>query len=355
MKIALITGSAGLIGSESVDFFSKSFDLILGIDNDMRSYFFGENASTRWNRNRIESAYPNYKHFNIDIRDYDPLQKVFSEYNLEISLIIHTAAQPSHDWAAKEPRTDFGVNAIGTLNLLELTKKYCPDAVFIFTSTNKVYGDTPNDLPLEEKETRWEISETHPYFKNGIDESMSIDQTKHSVFGASKVAADIMVQEYGKYFGMKTGVFRGGCLTGPNHSGTQLHGFLAYLMKCAVTGEHYTIYGYKGKQVRDNIHAYDLVNMFRHYYDNPRQGEVYNAGGGRHSNCSMKEAIILCEKISGRKINSDYTETNRIGDHIWWISDVSKFKKHYPDWDWKYDLNDILVQIHSGLVERYRA
>jgi CDP-paratose 2-epimerase len=355
MKVALITGSAGLIGSEAVVFFSKTFDVIAGIDNDMRSYFFGNDASTRWNRLRLENEFSNYKHYESDIRDYDSLKKIFEEYNTDISLIIHSAAQPSHDWASKEPRTDFSINANGTLNLLELTRNYCPAAVFIFTSTNKVYGDNPNFLPLTELGTRWEIETSHPYYQNGIDEFMSLDQTKHSVFGASKVAADIMVQEYGRYFNLKTGVFRGGCLTGPNHSGAQLHGFLAYLMKCAITGEPYTIYGYKGKQVRDNIHSRDLVNMFNHFYNSPRCGEVYNAGGGRHSNCSMMEAIALCESITGKKMNYTYSESNRSGDHIWWISDVSKFKKHYPGWDWKYGLNEILDEIHTGLSGRFRS
>lgn len=265
---------------------------------------------------------------------------------------MHTAAQPSHDWAAKEPFTDFSVNANGTLNMLEMTRKYCADAVFIFTSTNKVYGDTPNFLPLVELENRWEISEEHPYFKNGIDEHMTIDQSTHSIFGVSKVAADILVQEYGRYFGMKTGVFRGGCLTGPNHSGTQLHGFLSYLMKCAITGEHYTIFGYKGKQVRDNIHSFDLINMFWHFYQNPRQGEVYNAGGGRFANCSMKEAIVICEEITGKKMNYSYSENSRVGDHIWYISDLSKFKNHYPDWNYKYDLTNTLEEIFNGLKSR---
>ncbi len=250
--------------------------------------------------------------------------------------------------------TDFGVNATGTLNLLELCRLNCPKAVFIYTSTNKVYGDAPNYLPLVELERRWEIAENHPYYKNGINEQMSIDNTKHSVFGASKVAADIMVQEYGKYFGMNTGVFRGGCLTGPNHSGAQLHGFLAYLMKCAITKNRYTIFGYKGKQVRDNIHSYDLVNMFWHFYKSPKQGEVYNAGGGRFANCSMIEAIELCEKISGNKMNYSYTETNRIGDHIWYISDVSKFIKHFPAWHWKYNLEATLIEMHDKMNERLK-
>lgn len=352
MEIALITGSAGLIGSESVEFFSEKFDRIIGIDNDMRKYFFGADASTEWNKNRIEEQIPNYEHHHTDIRDYNALEKIFNTYGNDIKLIVHTAAQPSHDWAAREPLTDFGVNATATLNLLELTRQYCPRAVFIFTSTNKVYGDTPNYLPLVELETRWEITEDHPYYKNGIDETMSIDNTKHSLFGASKVAADVLAQEYGKYFGMHVGIFRGGCLTGSRHSGTKLHGFLSYLMKCAITGDHYTIFGYKGKQVRDNIHSFDLVNMFWHFYQHPRQGEVYNAGGGRFSNCSILEAIALCEEITGHKMNYSYSDTNRIGDHIWWISDVSKFKSHYPGWNWQWDLNDTLVQMYESMLVR---
>lgn len=352
MNIALVTGSAGLIGSESVAFLADKFDLIVGIDNNLRQYFFGKEASTEWNRFRLEENFPAYRHYPADITKVSDLEPIFKKYGTDIKLIIHTAAQPSHDWAAKEPFLDFAVNANGTLNMLEMTRLNCPDAVFIFTSTNKVYGDNPNFLPLIETETRWEIDSNHPYFKNGIDENMSIDHTKHSVFGASKVAADVMVQEYGRYFGMKTGIFRGGCLTGPNHSGAQLHGFLSYLMKCAITQNHYTIFGYKGKQVRDNIHSWDLVNMFWHYYQNPRVGEVYNAGGGRHANCSMIEAIGICEEITGNKMNYSYSETNRIGDHIWYVSDLSKFKQHYPEWDWTYDLSQTLVQIHDGMAKR---
>jgi CDP-paratose 2-epimerase len=352
MNIVLITGSAGLIGSESVEFFQDKFDLIIGIDNNYRAVLFGDNASVEWNNKRLLKTVSRYKHYACDIRDEKALERIFETYKTDIKLIVHAAAQPSHDWAAKEPHTDFTINANGTLNMLEFTRRHCPDAAFVFTSTNKVYGDTPNLLPLVELEDRWEISEQHPFFKQGIDETMSIDQTKHSLFGASKAAADILVQEYGKYFGMKTVVFRGGCLTGPNHSGTQLHGFLSYLMKCAHTGDHYTIFGYQGKQVRDNIHSWDLVNMFWHFYQNPRSGEVYNAGGGRHSNCSMKEAISLCEKVSGNRMNYSYKEDNRIGDHIWYISDVSKFKKHYPGWDWKYNLEDILVQMHESFLIR---
>ena len=352
MNIVVVTGSAGLIGSEAVKFFAGKFDLIIGIDNDLRQYFFGKEASTDWNRNLIEERYPNYKHYNMDIRDNDMLEKLFKNYGDDIKLIIHTAAQPSHDWAAKEPLTDFTVNAVGTLNLLEVTRMHCINSTFIFTSTNKVYGDNPNYLPLVELETRYEIDVKHPYFDYGIPEDMSIDHTKHSLFGASKVAADVLVQEYGKYFGMKTGVFRGGCLTGPNHSGTQLHGFLAYLMKCTINHTHYNVFGYKGKQVRDNIHSYDLVNMFWYFYKNPKQGEVYNAGGGRFSNCSMQEAIKLCEEITGNKLSHSYIDNNRIGDHIWYISDLSKFKIQYGQWDWKYDLKRTLIEMYDSLLNR---
>lgn len=355
MNIALVTGSAGLIGSESVAFFADKFDVVIGVDNNLRQYFFGADGNTEWNRNRLQDAYPNYRHYSADIREVEGengLRRIFEKYATDIKLIVHAAAQPSHDWAAREPFTDFSVNANGTLNLLEMTRQYCPESVFIFTSTNKVYGDNPNYLPLVEGETRWEIAEDHPYFANGIDENLSIDHTKHSLFGASKVAADVLVQEYGRYFGMKTGVFRGGCLTGPNHSGAQLHGFLSYLMKCAITGNPYTIFGYKGKQVRDNIHSWDLVNMFWHYYQDPKPGEVYNAGGGRFANCSMLEAIALCEEITGNKMNYSYSETNRIGDHIWYVSDLTKFKAHYPDWHWKYDLTETLSQIHNSMAAR---
>jgi CDP-paratose 2-epimerase len=352
-KICIVTGSSGLIGSETVRFMSDKFDRIIGVDNDLRSYFFGAEASTEWNTNRNMKEFSNFEHHSLDIRNYNALESIFSEFSSEISLIVHTAAQPSHDWAAKEPLTDFGVNAIGTLHLLELCRTYCPKAVFIFTSTNKVYGDTPNNLPLIEMEKRWEIDQSHPYFNQGIDEHMSIDQSKHSVFGASKVAADVMVQEYGRYFGLKTAVFRGGCLTGPNHSGTQLHGFLAYLMKCTITGDPYTIFGYKGKQVRDNIHSFDLVSMFWEFFKAPRAGEVYNAGGGRFSNCSMLEAIELCENITSKKLNFSISEENRIGDHIWYVSDVSKFKEHYQNWEYSYDLESTLVEMYDNMSVRY--
>jgi CDP-paratose 2-epimerase len=353
VSVVLITGSAGLIGSEAARFFGGlGFD-IAGIDNDMRRYFFGEEASTHWNRQHLEASLPDYHHYDADIRDQDAINRVFSRYGSDIRLVIHTAAQPSHDWAARDPVVDFTVNANGTLHLLEATRQHAPEAVFIFTSTNKVYGDTPNRLPLVEQEMRWEIDPSHTY-ATGIREDMSIDQTLHSLFGASKVAADVLVQEYGRYFDMYTACFRGGCLTGPHHSGTQLHGFLAYLMKCAVTGAPYTVYGYKGKQVRDNIHSADLIRAFHEFFKAPRVAEVYNVGGGRYSNCSMLEAIQLCEEISGRPLNWSYSETNRVGDHIWWISDNTRFQQHYPEWQLAYDVPRILHEIHDFSVSRFQ-
>ncbi|MCB9100571.1 MAG: NAD-dependent epimerase/dehydratase family protein [Anaerolineales bacterium] len=353
MGIVLVTGSAGLIGSEAVRFFCERDFVVVGIDNDLRRVFFGADASTQWNRQRLQELYGDqYIHYSLDIRDNEAMGQLFSTYGSDIDLIIHTAAQPSHDWAAKEPFTDFTVNANGTLVLLENTRHYCPEAVFIFCSTNKVYGDNPNLLPLIECERRWEIDPSHR-FKNGIDETMSVDACKHSLFGASKLAADVLVQEYGRYFGIKTAAFRGGCLTGPSHSGTELHGFLSYLMKCTMTGNHYSIYGYKGKQVRDNIHSYDLVNAFYHFYQQPRVGEVYNIGGSRFSNCSMLEAIDLCQTITGKKLDWSYQETNRIGDHIWWIGDISKFKGHYPEWDLTYSVPDILTEIFNQNSSRW--
>lgn len=355
MKVALITGSAGLIGSESVRFFASKGLKVIGVDNDMRRELFGADASTAWSRRRLEQEIPDYIHIDADIRDEKAMARIFTEYSSDIALIIHTAAQPSHDWAVKDPFKDFSINANGTLLLLEQTRQHCPRAVFIFTSTNKVYGDRPNGLPLVEQESRWELASSHPYYEHGIDENMSIDQSKHSLFGASKVSADIAVQEYGRYFDMKTACFRGGCLTGPGHSGTQLHGFLSYLMKCAITGDHYTVFGYKGKQVRDNIHSHDLVNMFWHFYQKPKAGEVYNAGGGRYSNCSMIEAIKLCEEITGKRMNWSYAETNRVGDHVWWISDVRKFQGHFPDWRLSHDIKDILVSIFNAQRSRMPA
>ena len=345
MSIAIITGSAGLIGSESARFFhSKGFEVV-GIDNDMRSYFFGEDASTKKNKLQLEHELKNYRHESLDIRDKSAVDNLFKSLGKNIKIIIHTAAQPSHDWAAKEPFTDFEINANGTLHMLEATRKHCPDAVFIFTSTNKVYGDTPNLLPLVEQELRWEVDSSHQYSKHGIDETMSVDNSTHSLFGVSKLSADVLTQEYGKYFGMNTCVFRGGCLTGPAHSGAKLHGFLSYLIICAVKNLPYTVFGYKGKQVRDNIHSADLVQAFWHVYENPRIGEAYNIGGSRHSNISMLEAINKVEKLTKQSMNYSISEQNRIGDHIWYISDVRKFKFHYPNWSYKYDIDMILKEM----------
>jgi len=348
-KVILITGSAGLIGSEAVRFFSKKGHKVIGIDNNYRQYFFGEKASTEWNLELIKKECLKYEHLNLDIRDDKSLFELFQ--NHEFDLIIHTAAQPSHDWAAKEPFTDFDINARGTLNLLEACRKYCPEAVFLFTSTNKVYGDTPNQLPLVEFEKRWECKEDHHYH-SGIDEGMNIDQSKHSLFGVSKLAADVMVQEYGRYFNMKTMLFRGGCLTGPMHSGAEQHGFLAYLVQCILTGKKYNINGYKGKQVRDNIHSLDLINAFYQAYLNPRSGEVYNMGGGRQSNISMLEAIEKIEVISGKKANIEYIDKPRSGDHIWYISDLSKFKSHFPKWDIQRDIDQTLEEMVRSMNER---
>ena len=344
MAVAFITGSGGLVGSEAVRFFSsKGFDVV-GVDNDMRKFFFGDDASTVANVEKLKKDVSNYTHYSVDIRD-KIIEDLFKKYQNSIKIIIHTAAQPSHDWAAQDPITDFSINAVGTSYLLELTRRYARDAVFIFTSTNKVYGDTPNELPLNELETRWEINSCHPYFL-GIDEKMRVDQTKHSLFGVSKLAADVLVQEYGRYFGMKTVCFRGGCITGPQHEGVQLHGFLSYLIKCAMSGQQYTIFGYKGKQVRDNIHSFDLINAFWHFFQSPLEGEVYNIGGGRHSNCSVLEAIALCEQITGRKIKWKYDDRPRSGDHIWWISDIRKFRSHYPYWNLTYCLESIIKEIY---------
>ncbi|MEL6606030.1 MAG: SDR family NAD(P)-dependent oxidoreductase, partial [Cyanobacteria bacterium J06614_10] len=302
MRIAIVTGSGGLIGSEAALFFAQQGFHIVGIDNDMRSFFFGKEASTSWNQERLQNSLKKqYHHISGDIRDAALVNSVFQQYSRDVDVIIHTAAQPSHDWAARDPHVDFTVNANGTLNLLEAARRYAPNAPFIFTSTNKVYGDSPNRLPLVEKTTRWEIEEGHAY-QSGISEGMSVDQSLHSLFGASKVAADILVQEYGRYFDMPTVSFRCGCLTGPNHSGTELHGFLAYLMKCTQIGKKYIVYGYKGKQVRDNIHSLDLISAFYEYYTSPRPAEVYNIGGGRYSNCSMLEAISMCEEIANKKL-----------------------------------------------------
>jgi len=351
MRTVLITGSNGLIGSAAVSFFAKKAQRIIGIDNNMRKHFFGENGDTKWNEKNLKNKFKNFVSHNIDIRNFKDLKTIFKKYNSDIDLIIHAAAQPSHDWAINDPILDFEVNANGTLNLLQLTNLYSNNAVFIFTSTNKVYGDRPNTLPLVELENRWEIAPAH-IFSSGIDETMNIDNTTHSLFGASKVAADIMTQEYGKYFGIKTGIFRAGCLTGPFHSGVKLHGFLSYLIKCAIHDTTYIINGYKGKQVRDNLHSYDLINMFWHFYQNPKVGEVYNVGGGRHSNCSVLEAIDQIQIITGKKIKNKYKNEHRKGDHIWWISNIDKFRNHYPDWKFSYDFKKIISEIASEMLDR---
>ncbi len=352
MSVAIVTGSSGLVGSESVRFLHEKGMEVVGIDCDLRSYFFGAGASTAWNTGRLQAELPRFTHTPIDIRDAGAIDALFAKYGRSITAIIHTAAQPSHDWAAKEPMTDFTVNATGTLILLEAFRKHCPQASFVFTSTNKVYGDTPNRLPLVEQPTRWEIASNHPYFDRGIDESMSVDDSKHSLFGVSKLAADVMTQEYGRYFGLNTAVFRGGCLTGPAHSGAELHGFLAYLVQCVVTGKPYTIFGYKGKQVRDNIHSHDLVSAFWSYLEKPRSAVVYNIGGSRHSNCSVLEAITMAQERSGRELGFQIADDNRSGDHIWWISDVSRFRRDYPEWRFQYGIRQIVSEIVDATRER---
>lgn len=353
MSIAVVTGSAGLIGSEASTFFASVGMDVVGIDNDMRREFFGMEASTAWNRERLQRTLGDrYTHLDIDIRDQDAIDAVFRRFGRDIALVVHTAAQPSHDWAARMPLVDFGINALGTLHLLEATRLHARDAVFIFTSTNKVYGDAPNALPLIEQATRWEIDPAHPYAA-GIPEDMSIDRSMHSLFGASKVSADVLVQEYGRYFGMRTACFRGGCLTGPNHSAAPLHGFLGYLMRCTVTGEPYTVHGYRGKQVRDNIHSADLIRAFWEFFQAPRSAEVYNIGGGRFSNCSMLEAISLCGQIAGRELDWTYGDENRAGDHVWWVSDLRRFQSHYPAWRITFDVPSILRAIYEQNVERW--
>jgi CDP-paratose 2-epimerase len=355
MPTAIITGSGGLIGSESVRHFVQAGYDVVGLENDMRARFFGSDASTAHTTTALIEHYPSeFRSLELDIRDADGVAKVFAERAGAIELVIHTAAQPSHDWAASDPQTDFAVNANGTLNLLEATRQNAPDATFVFCSTNKVYGDQPNQLPLMELPKRLELPEDHSYYK-GIDTMMSIDHTTHSLFGVSKAAADLLVQEYGRYFEMPTVCFRGGCLTGPNHAGTQLHGFLSYLMRCTMTGDPYTVFGYGGKQVRDNIHAADLVAAFEAFHRAPRPAAVYNIGGGRQSNCSMLEAIELCQEIAGRELAWSLGEDNRIGDHRWWISDLEPFKRDYPGWDIAHDVRDILREIHDSNAERWIA
>ncbi len=347
-KLALVTGSAGLVGSECVRFFSQKGFGVIGVDNNMRKNFFGDAASVEWNKALLLKTAPGYVHYDFDIRDKAAVESLFTKYNFD--LIIHAAAQPSHDWAAKEPSTDFDINAGGTQILLENFRARAPGAVFIFLSTNKVYGDNPNRLPLVELDKRFELPESHTFY-GGIDESFSIDNCLHSLFGASKAAADILVQEYGKYFGLKTAAFRCGCITGPYHSGAELHGFLSYLVKCCISGKKYTIFGYKGKQVRDNIHSRDLVEAFYQFYLKPRSGEVYNMGGGRSASVSVLEAIGICEAVSGRNMSHEYVDRNRIGDHIWRISSLSKFKSHYPGWKISYDARGLIQDIFTQQKE----
>ena len=353
MAVALVTGSGGLIGSEAARHFAGLGMDVVGIDNDMRRYFFGEDGSTAWNLRRLaDDLGPAYTHFEVDIRDRSGLEQVFKKYASDLAVIIHTASQPSHDWAAKEPYTDFDVNAVGTLNLLENTRQYAIAAPFIHCSTNKVYGDHPNRLPLVERETRYEIEAGHPY-EQGITEDMAIDGCLHSIFGVSKVAADVMVQEYGRYFGMKTACFRGGTLTGPGHSAAELHGFLAYLMRCVMEGRTYNLYGYKGKMVRDAIHSHDVLTAFEAFFRNPRSAEVYNLGGGRFSNTSHIEAFRIAEEITGREAKINYIDQSRVGDHQWWIGSMARFQRHYPDWKLTYDIPMILREIYEANHDKW--
>ena len=351
MKTILVTGSSGLIGSEAVEHFDRQGHKLIGVDNNMRRIFFGDSGDTTWNLERLRRCTRNFTHFNVDIRDRIALEELFRAHRFD--LIVHCAAQPSHDKARDIPILDFEVNALGTVNLLEATRLHCPEAVFVFMSTNKVYGDSPNELPLKELETRWEYA--RPEDHNGINENCRIDRTLHSLFGASKASADLMAQEYGRYFGMKVGIFRGGCLTGPSHSGVELHGFLSYLVKVAISGGTYSVFGYKGKQVRDNIHSHDVVRAIEEFAANPRPGEVYNLGGGRASSISILEAITKIEKMSGKKLNWNYVNENRKGDHVCYISDLSKFKSHYPQWKIRIGLDEIVRQIISENTQRLRA
>jgi CDP-paratose 2-epimerase len=354
MSVAIITGAGGLVGSEAAKFFAAKGLNVVGIDNDMRSRLFGVDASTRWSWTSLQKKLPCYSHVEADIRDGDAIGRVFARYGSNIAVVIHAAGQPSHDWATKEPSVDFAINAVGTQVVLEASRKYCPNGVFIFCSTNKVYGDAPNHLPLVECKTRWELLSAHPFGPFGIDETMSIDHTMHSLYGVSKCAADLLVQEYGRYFGMKTACFRAGCLTGPGHAGTQQHGFLSFLVKCAVTKQPYTILGYQGKQVRDNLHAFDLINAFWLFFESPQIGEVYNIGGGRQSNCSVIEAIRTIEELTGEPLAWSHNDVHRPGDHIWWISDTRRFEGQFPSWRLTYDISTIVSEIYGAHAERLR-
>jgi CDP-paratose 2-epimerase len=355
VSVVVVTGSGGLIGSEAVKRFAEAGYDVIGVENDMRARFFGAQASTRPVSVRLTESYPDaFRWVEMDIRDADGVMRLFAAEAPAIELVVHAAAQPSHDWAASDPHTDFAVNAQGTLNLLEAVRRHAPDAPFAFCSTNKVYGDLPNQLPLEEHELRLDLPADHRYH-GGIDTTMSIDASTHSLFGVSKAAADLMVQEYGRYFQIPTVCFRGGCLTGPDHAGAQLHGFLAYLMRCTVTGELYTVLGYGGKQVRDNIHSADFVGAIAEFHRAPRVAAVYNMGGGRDSNCSMLEAIAMCEEIAGRELVWELVDRPRMGDHRWWISDTSGFAADYPGWGLSYDVPAILREIFERNVETWSS
>ena len=344
MERLIVTGAAGLIGSEVVSHFAERGWKVIGVDNNMRASFFGSQGDTTWNARRLSDKYSNYEHFQLDIRDREAVIKFIAEHRPHA--IVHTAAQPSHDLAASRPFDDFDVNAVGTLNLLEALRRYSTEVPFVHMSTNKVYGDAPNNLNLVELETRWDYADEA--YQNGIKENFTIDQSKHSLFGASKVAADVMVQEYGRYFNIPTCCLRGGCLTGPNHSGVELHGFLSYLIKCNLIEKKYTIFGYKGKQVRDNIHSYDVSTFIESFLEAPRVAEVYNLGGGRDNSVSILEAFDLISSISGKPMNYEYSEVNRIGDHMCYISDLSKMKAHYPKWDITKDLKTTFVEIYEA-------
>ena len=350
MKIALITGACGLVGSESVEFFIKKKFKVIGIDNDLRKFFFGKTASTAWVKSYLEKKYnKNYKHFNSDITENEKIEKIFKKYKDKIKVVIHSAAQPSHDWAASNPKLDFNVNAIGTLNMLNLTKKYLPKKTsFIYMSTNKVYGDNPNKLKMKKNKSRFELAKNNNY-PNGINETMSIDNCVHSFFGVSKLSADLMVQEFGVNFGMNTVCFRAGCITGSKHSGAKLHGFLSYLVKSCLNEKKYTIIGYEGKQVRDNIHSSDLVNCFWEYYKNPKKGAVYNIGGGKNCSCSIIEAINIIEKKIDIKVKLKFLKKARTGDHIWWITDNKKFMKDYPNFKIKYNIEKVIEELISNV------
>jgi CDP-paratose 2-epimerase len=353
MPTAIVTGSGGLVGSESVAHLVESGFRVVGIENDMRARFFGSDASTGSVSARLAAEYQDdFEPLDVDIRDSQAVRRAFAGVASDLELVIHAAAQPSHDWAASDPQADFGVNANGTLNLLEAARHEAPDATFVYLSTNKVYGDTPNHLPLVDAGKRLELPDGHRWH-GGIDTSMSIDRSMHSLFGVSKLAADLMVQEYGRYFDMPTVCFRCGCLTGPNHAGAKLHGFLSYLMRCTVTGDRYTVLGYQGKQVRDNLHSADLVRAFTLFHAAPRRAAVYNLGGGRASNCSMLEAIEMCERIAGRELDWELSDDARMGDHRWWISDVDEFVRDYPDFRVDHDVEAVLRDIHDQNAERW--